>query len=224
VTQGSISDLSSLVQTSLQSSSSGGKPITNLITSLMNTQIMTSTGTGKDKKMIVIKSPLTTSTMSQYLPELMDQVTTTAKVEMTPRINAATASQQVLSMLPGLTSSDVTSLVSAQQGLVAGDPANYTGAWMITKGGLSVQKFAAISQYVTGTSMLYRVQALGYYSGTETQQQTGANGTNVSNWPMARMEALIDTNLGYPRIVYLRDLSTLDTPRGFTLPLTGSQP
>ena len=119
--------------------------------------------------MVMVASPLTTSTMSQYLPNLLDQVTLLGKggsvqVELTPRINVSTASSQVLSMLPVLTPTDVSSLISAQSSLMAGDPATTSGAWMVTTGGLSLSKYQAISQYVTGNSMLYRVQAVGYYS------------------------------------------------------------
>jgi hypothetical protein len=224
ITQGSISDLNTQITTALQNNSGGGKPITSLAM-LLNTQVQFTVGTGKDAKITVVPSPLTTSTLSQYLPTLMDQTTTLGKggsvqVELTPRINVTTASAQVLTMLPVLTASDVANLTSAQANLTAGDPATTSGAWLVTSGGLSLSKYSAISQYVTGTSMLYRVQAIGYYSGTE---QNGSNGSNATNWPMARVEALIDTNLGLPRIVYIRDLTSVDNPRGFTLPLVAQQ-
>ena len=38
-----------------------------------------------------------------------------------------------------------------------------------------------------------------------------------------RVEALIDTNMGFPRIVYMRDLTSLDSPRAFNLPLQQTQ-
>jgi hypothetical protein len=122
--------------------------------------------------------------------------------------------------MPNFTQSDADNVISAQSSLVAGDPANSSGAWLLTTGGLTAAKYQALSTYVTGTSMLYRVQAVGYYAGSEGN---ASNGTNASNWPMARVEALIDTNLGYTRIVYMRDLTSLDSPRGFTLPLQQQQ-
>jgi hypothetical protein len=226
VRQGAISDLETAVNNSLQNSSSTPKPkpIAS-IADLANTQVLFPDPTGQKGDMVMVASPLTTSTMAQYLPNLLDQVTLLGKggsvqVELTPRINVSTASTQVLSMLPVLTPTDVSSLVSAQAGLMAGDPANTSGAWMVTTGGLSLSKYQAISKYVTGTSMLYRVQAVGYYSGIET---SGSNGTNATNWPMARVEALIDTNMGFPRIVYIRDLTSLDSPRAFNLPLQQTQ-
>jgi hypothetical protein len=56
---------------------------------------------------------------------------------------------------------------------------------------------------VTGRTMVYRIQAVGYF---------GRGG------PVARVEAVIDTNQGAPRTLYFRDLTDLDTPRGFEPP------
>jgi hypothetical protein len=57
-----------------------------------------------------------------------------------------------------------------------------------------------VERYLTGSTMVYRVQAVGY---------TDRGG------PVARFEAVIDTNQGAPRFLHIRDLSDLDNPRGF---------
>jgi len=59
------------------------------------------------------------------------------------------------------------------------------------------------SARATGRTMVYRVQAVGYFA---------------RGGPVARVEAVIDTNQGAPRILYFRDLTDLDTPRGFEPP------
>ena len=92
--------------------------------------------------------------------------------------------------------------MAAREGYTAGELGT-TGAWLISAGGLSPQKFRDIEKYVTGSSMVYRVQVVGYITG---------------GGPMARVEAVIDTNLGMPRILYFRDLGALDNPRGFQHP------
>ena len=61
-----------------------------------------------------------------------------------------------------------------------------------------------MEKYLTGAAMVYRVQSIGYFK----------NGTG----PAARMEAVIDTNQGAPRFLYVRDLSDLENPRGFQPP------
>ena len=54
---------------------------------------------------------------------------------------------------------------------------------------------------MTATTSTYRVQSVGSF---------GKGG------PIARIEAVIDTNAGKPRIVYWRDLSELG--KGFEIP------
>jgi hypothetical protein len=227
---GSISQLESAINTKLQGTTPPkGQAIGNLM-SLANTQVSYQISDGNSTTTYVVPSPLTTATMSQYLPNLLDQATTSSQAELIPRVNLSAASQQVITALllgmPNFTQSDVDGVISAQTGLLPNDPANLSGAWLVTTGGLSASKFQALSPYVTGTSMLYRVQAVGYYAGSESTSSaspTSSNGPTTSNWPMARVEALIDTNMGYTRIVYIRDLTTLDSPRGFTLPLQQQQ-
>ena len=53
---------------------------------------------------------------------------------------------------------------------------------------------------MTARSQVYRVQAIGYFD---------------AGGPSARLEAVIDTNGGRPRIVYWRDLTELG--RGYDL-------
>ena len=92
-------------------------------------------------------------------------------------------------------------IVAARAGLDPTDPAATTGAFMVTAGGLSPAKFAALAPYVTGKTMVYRVHSVGYF---------GKGG------PAARVEAVIDTNGGTPRILYYRDVT--DLGKGFDLP------
>ena len=61
----------------------------------------------------------------------------------------------------------------------------------------------SLEKYITGRSMVYRIHSIGYF---------GEGG------PTARVEAVVDMNQGAPRILYFRDLTDLDTPRGFDPP------
>jgi len=118
-----------------------------------------------------------------------------------PRVNALTAPPEVLAGLPGLTQDEVNAMVTVRQTLTPTDPAATTGAWLVTAANLSPTKFDAVEKYVTGKTMTYRVQSVGYF---------GTGG------PAARVEAVIDTNQGHPRILYYRDLT--DLGKGFDLP------
>ena len=76
-------------------------------------------------------------------------------------------------------------------------------AWLVTAGGIPPTLFQQVEKYVTGQTSVYRVHALGYF---------GQGG------PQARVEAVIDTNQGAPRVLFFRDLGDLDSPRGFEPP------
>ena len=76
----------------------------------------------------------------------------------------------------------------------APDPIYLTPAWLITEANFSPQKVQALDRYITARSQVYRVQSLGYFDG---------------GGPSARIEAVIDTNAGRPRVIYWRDLTEL---------------
>ncbi len=163
------------------------------------------TGAPANAPTVTVATPLgTPANMATMLPALLEATTTrdpATDFDMTPRINAMTAPPEVLLGLPGLVQADVDAIVAARAGLDPTDPATTTGAFMVTAGGLSPAKFAALAPYVTGKTMVYRVHSVGYF---------GKGG------PAARVEAVIDTNGGTPRVLYYRDVT--DLGKGFDLP------
>jgi len=143
----------------------------------------------------VYTSPLNDpAKLNAILPVLMDRTTVTTNVELIPRLNINTAPREVLLAIPNLTDADVTNIVSMRTNLAAGDPATTTAAWLITSGAITPDKFKLIEKFVTGQSMIYRIQSVGY-------GQLGG--------PTARVEAVVDTNRGAPRFLYFRDISEL---------------
>jgi len=138
-------------------------------------------------------------TLDQVFPLLLDHCTTSANYELTPRVNVNTAPAEVLACLPGLTSDDVTAIVNARSGLTPSDPETLSGAWLVTAANLSPTKFRGIERYISGKSSTFRVHSVGYF---------GQGG------PVSRVEAVIDTAQGLPRILYFRELSELG--RGFS--------
>jgi len=161
-------------------------------------------GSPPDAPRIVVSSPLADpEKFAAMFGELMDVATTTTNVELTPRINLNTAPREVLMAVPGMTEEEADAIVSQRDALNPSDPGTVTGAWVVTSGAVSQATYRRIAKYVTGRTMVYRVQAVGYF---------GRGG------PVARVEAVIDTNQGAPRVLYFRDLTDLDTPRGFEPP------
>ena len=219
--QGSAGDLTSAVQAALDGGTAVNKKRLKSLLDLRNTRIALPkvAGAAADAPTVVIYSPLNDPTqLPLLLGKLLDATTTTTLVEMAPRININTAPREVLmtltaiagsSMNPpgaasaGFTEADVNSIISKREGLNPTDPATLTGAWVLNDAGMSPDTFKLIEKYITGRSMIYRIHSIGYF---------GEGG------PIARVEAVIDTNQGAPRIIYFRDLTDLDTPRGFDPP------
>ena len=82
------------------------------------------------------------------------------------------------------------------------DPTKATGAWLVTTGVITPTQFQQLLPYITGRTMVYRVQSIGY----------------TTDGPVGRVAAVSDTNQGNPRCLYYRDLADLAHPRGFPPP------
>ena len=155
----------------------------------------------------IYPSPLNDAgTRRQLLPLLLDKVTTLRDAEIPGRVNINTAPRAVLAALPGLDEGDVETILAwrpSPSSTEAPDPIYQTPAWLITEANFSPETLRTLERYITARSQVYRVQVLGYFDG---------------GGPTARVEAVIDTNAGRPRIVYWRNLTELG--KGFDLHLS----
>jgi type II secretory pathway component PulK len=153
---------------------------------------------------VVYTSPLNDpGQLQQLLPLLLDEVTTSNSTELPARVNVNTAPQTVLSALPGLTDADVQAIVQHRPDPSAAgqpDPIFQSLAWLLTEANFPASKLQSLEKYVTARSQVYRLQSVGSFDG---------------GGPTARVEAVIDTNAGRPRILYYRDLTELG--KGFSL-------
>jgi type II secretory pathway component PulK len=152
----------------------------------------------------VYPSPMSDpSSIRQLFPVLYDKATTMTDGEIPGRVNVNTAPRAVLSALPGLADADVQAILdhrpdpSATQ---APDAIFQTPAWLLTEASLSTNTLRTLDRYITTRTQVYRVQSVGYFDG---------------GGPAARVEAVIDTNAGRPRIIYWRDLTELG--KGYVL-------
>jgi hypothetical protein len=148
--------------------------------------------------------------LQQLLPQLLDSCTTVNGTEIPARINVNTASQTVLQALPGLTDVQVQSIITNRpnpSATEAPDPIYQTPAWLITQANFPPSAMQTLERYITARTQVYRVQVVGRLD---------------RGGPTARVEAVIDTNQGQPRILYWRDLTELG--KGFNLgPAGGSR-
>src|SRR5262249_42667776 len=123
--------------------------------------------------------------------------------DLPPRINVNTAPQAVLAALPGLQTSDVQNIISKRpdpSSNEAPDPIFATPTWLITQAGLSPTTLKTLDKYITTRTQVYRLQSIGHFD---------------AEGPTARIEAIVDTNSGRPRIIYWRDITELG--KGFDL-------
>jgi type II secretory pathway component PulK len=146
----------------------------------------------------VYNSPLNdASQLADQLPKLCSSATVVSDPEIPARVNVTTAPMAVLAALPGLSDSDVQKIMSTRPPLSSTDVANpnfNTVAWLLTDAQLSVSTLQKLEKYITARTQVYRVQSVGYFDG---------------KGPAVRLEAVIDTNAGRPRILAWRDLSEL---------------
>ncbi len=158
------------------------------------------------RETIRYRSPLQknqTDVLRDHFSEMLDKLTTSQQQELPPRININTAPREVLMTLPNLSEADVQVILDQRPGpdTDAGLAAQYrTPAWLITEAGFAPDLVQNLEQYITAQSQVYRMQVLGYYE--------------IAG-PMVRLEAVIDTNGGRPKILYWRDITELG--RGFDL-------
>lgn len=202
---GTMADLSAAVQQKIAAGTALSKPVTSVLMFVNSTATVPKQTAGTNGQMtttnVSVASPLNdTTTLNTLLPTLLEKTTPRTGFEITPRVNVNTAPPEVLTALPALTADDVTAITAARGTLAADDPATLTGAWLATAANVKPNVLQALEPYVTGRSMTYRAQSVGYFA---------------AGGPAARVEAVIDTNQGNPRIVYFRDLT--DLGRGFEL-------
>jgi type II secretory pathway component PulK len=178
-------------------------PISSLF-DLINATVSVPVGSGTTQRNVTYTSPLADPTnQRQLLPLLLDATTTSKASDLPPRINVNTAPQTVLAALPNMTDSDVQAILGSRPPLTSTDPPDQifsTPAWLLTEANLQPTTLKAIERYATSRTQVYRVQSLGYFDG---------------GGPTSRVEAVIDTNNGRPRIIYYRPLDELG--KGFSL-------
>jgi type II secretory pathway component PulK len=194
-----VGDLGSF-QVDLTKAASKGNKLSSLF-DLVNAQVsIQSVDPTNPKKTIttIYASPLNDPTqLADQLPKLFSGATLVDGPEIPARVNVNTAPMAVLTALPGLSESDVQNIMTTRPQLSSSDVANQnfsSVAWLLTDAQLSVTTLRNLEKYITTRTQVYRVQSVGYFDG---------------KGPAVRLEAVIDTNAGRPRIIAWRDLSEL---------------
>ena len=165
---------------------------------LINSSVTVTTRQGNQTINTVYASPLNDpGQQATLLPLLLDHATTSRSTDIPARVNVNTASSAVLATLPGMDDTTVQAILDHRPSTSttdAPDPIFQTPAWLITEAKLTPTQLKTLERYITTTTQVYRVQVLGYFD---------------PNGPATRLEAVIDTNAGRPRIIYYRDRTEL---------------
>ena len=174
----------------------GGRQIATLF-DLIGAQVSIP-GQGKNPT-VVYSSPFNDpSTLETLFQTLWLGTTTSQDAELPARINILTAPPEVLAALPILTDGNVQTILNARPKLSSADlqtDTYKTPAWLIAAASVTPSTLSSLDKYVTARSSVYNVQSVGYFDNKQG--------------PTARIEAIIDTTFGRPRIVYWRDWTEL---------------
>jgi type II secretory pathway component PulK len=140
-------------------------------------------------------SPITKDNAADLMSKLFDTCTIYKDQEVNGRININTCPQAVLQSLPGLSDTDISNIMGARQNaMIDTDPAFQSPAWLMTQCNISAATMKNLEKLITTRTQVYRFQVVGWLE---------------SGGPIVRLECVIDANGGYPRILYLRDISEL---------------
>lgn len=167
---------------------------------LVNVQVTVPGKTDKEPA-TVYASPLNDQAqLKDVLPKLFQFTTTSSDTEIPARINVNTAPREVLNCLPDLLDADVQAIISARPKFTGSSSSNeifQTPVWLMTEVNppMTLDLLKKLERTITTRTQVYRVQVMGEFE----------NGQG----PVARVEAVIDTNGGHPRILAYRDLTDL---------------
>ncbi|UCD29251.1 MAG: general secretion pathway protein GspK [Planctomycetota bacterium] len=113
-------------------------------------------GEEKKEKGDSIPSPVTAQDMSI----LLDRLTAVSSPTLQGLINVNTAPKMVLLTVPGLSESQVDTIVSQRQQIDGEE--KMTTAWLVTAGILESETFALVSNMLTARSIQFNIDAIGF--------------------------------------------------------------
>lgn len=155
----------------------------------------------------VLDSPWSSDpgSMQEYLPQLMDVLTTVNGEFLPGRINVNQARREVLLGLPEMTEALADAIVAAQPVDSTGMPLTdviaqrTTTGWLVAEGLVTLEQMQRLDRFLTARGDVYRVQSVGYFD---------------AGGPVSRIEAVIDATQTPPRVVFFRELT--DLGRGYS--------
>lgn len=150
--------------------------------------------------------------MQAYLPDLMDQLSTTDADALDGRINVNEARYETLLTVPGMTQDLANSIAKSAPIGPNGEPLTdamqirTTTGWLVMNGLVDLPTMRRLDRYLTARGDIYRAQVVGYFD---------------SGGPFTRVEAVLDASSPPVRVLSVRDLTPLGIgyPRSWLNPL-----
>lgn len=156
---------------------------------------------------VVTASPFASDpiAMGIYLHKLMDGFTATGATKIPGRININQAPRSILMGIPGMNEEIVGKILSEREPVPTKErPGRAFETWIMAEGLVPLTAMKTMLPYICGSGSVYRAQVIGYFE---------------EGGPAARIEAVLDTSSGNPRLVFWRDISHLG--RGYPLETLG---
>ena len=155
-------------------------------------------------------SPVTSTNMRTTVPLMMESLTTFEGTTIPGRINIMQATRRVLLAIPGLDEETVDLIIESRgtdfelEGPDGADLNRQYETWLMVESLIDVNTMKELMKYVCTGGNVYRAEIVGYFP----------DGIGTS-----RSEAVIDTTIPVPRVVFWRDKSHL--PTGYTIESLG---
>ncbi len=157
---------------------------------------------------VTLKTPFPedTASMQEYLPTLMDNLSTGETGPVAGRININQAPAAVLAAIPGMPADAADAIVAQRPSEPPGeDSPRRHPTWLLSEGLVTLDEMKEILPYVTTEGCVYRAQVVGFFD---------------REGPSARIEAVFDASQTPARVVFWREMSHLG--RGYPLDTLGA--
>ena len=149
-------------------------------------------------------SPWTSENLLEKMPDFEDSFTDVDETTLDGRININIARREVLLAIPDMTETIADSIVDERPAIESSGVASATMSnrasptWLLGEGFVDLNTFRRLAPWLTTGGDIFSFQTLGHFD------QGG---------PTTRLEAMIDATQNPPRVIFLRDLTSLG--RGF---------
>ncbi|TWT35154.1 General secretion pathway protein K [Posidoniimonas corsicana] len=145
----------------------------------------------------VLRTPFTDTpgAYSSYLPDMLDNLTTSSTASMVGRLNVNQAPRALLSSVPNMPPEVVEQIIASRTFEVTPDrPERRHAEWILMDGLVDLEVMRQLAPLLTGGGDVYRAHSVGFFD---------------EEGPATRIEAIIDDTGATPKVLQRLDLTPL---------------